>query len=191
MNNSTYLSLTANQALAGMLAEVYQDNATVLDILTNWSTGAVNVAESTYTVTSNAFSSGSVVGQYTGNVVLPYIKRNLNNLIPYPLVFPWAYPTNMATLETYFLQQYNIVLEDGEFSVLRNSQSGALSQSDPINATPDPSTGYVTLIAQASSGRFVEGSTINLRCTGQGVQVPLSTLLALTTVPDLDILTDH
>jgi hypothetical protein len=191
VNNTTFLSLPAVDAIAGMLAEIYASNSQVIDILTNWSTGTVQAAESTYTVTSNALSVGGMVGQYTGNVVIPYVKRNLNNLMPYPFVFPWAYPTNMATLETFFLETFNIVLEDGEFAVTGNSISGPLSGSNAIDATPDPTTGYVTLVAQPSSGRFVAGSTINLRCTGAGVQVPLTTLLALSTPPNLDVLTDH
>jgi hypothetical protein len=130
VNNTTFLSLPAVDAIAGMLAEIYASNSQVIDILTNWSTGTVQAAESTYTVTSNALSVGGMVGQYTGNVVIPYVKRNLNNLMPYPFVFPWAYPTNMATLETFFLETFNIVLEDGEFAVTGNSISGPLSGSN-------------------------------------------------------------
>jgi hypothetical protein len=191
MDNTTYLSLTAADALAGMLQEVYASNSQVMDVLENWTTATVNASASTYTVSSNALSDAGVVGQYIGSITFPYQKRNLNSILPYPFVFPWAYPTNMATVQTFFQQNFNITLEDGEFTVTNNGQSGPLSGSDVINATPDPVSGHVTFVAQASSGRFVAGSSFSIRCTASGVQVPLNILLALSTNPNLDILSDH
>jgi len=191
MNNMTYLSLPAAEAVAGMLAEIYAADTTVTAVLSHWSTGTIDAPASTYTVATNALSDGGLVGAYIGAVALPYTKRDLNTLLPYPFVFPWVYPTNLATLASYFAETFNIVLEDAEFAVTGNSVTGALSGSDRIDATPDPITGYVTFVAQASSGRFVEGSTINLRCTAPGAGIPMATLLALTTALDLDTLTDH
>lgn len=191
MDNATFLSLSASDAVQGLLLETYAGNTQALDILQNWTKGTIDPAASTYTIATNSFNTNSVIGQYISSVTFPYVKRNLNNLIPYPLVYPLAYPTSFVMLQTYFLEEFNIVLEDGEFAVNGNTVSGALSGTQVINAVPDSSTGFVTLVAQASSGRFTEGSTFTLLPTGAGVQVPLSILLALTTPPNLDILTDH
>lgn len=191
MDNRLYLSLTAAEALATLLEEVYFSNSQVMDVLENWTTDTVNAQASTYTVSSNALSDKGVVGQYVGSITFPYQKRNLNTILPYPFVFPWEYPTNFATMQTFFRQAFNITLEDGEFAVANNSQSGPLSGSDVIDATPDPVSGHVTFVAQPTSGRFINGSSFSIRCTAKGVQVPLNILLALSTPPNLDILTDH
>lgn len=191
MDNTTYLSLSAVQALGGMVAEVYAGNAQVLDVLANWSTGTVNAAASTYTVTSNALSTSGVVGQYAGSITFPYLKRDLGQLLPYPFVFTPQYPTNLATIQEFFLENFNIVIENGEFAVTGNTITGALNAFDTIDATPDPVSGHVTFVAQASSGRFIAGTSFSIRCTAKGVQIPLTTLLALTTAPDLGILSDH
>ena len=191
MDNATFLSLSATDAVQGLLEEAYVGNTQALDVLQNWTDGVIDPAASTYTLSTNSFNTGSVIGQYIGSMSFPYVKRNLNNLMPYPLVYPMAYPTTFVLLQTYFQEQFDIVLEDGEFAVAGNTPSGALSGTDAINAAPDLSTGFVTLVAQATSGRFTEGSTFNVLPNGKGVQVPLSILLALTSPPNLDILTDH
>jgi hypothetical protein len=190
MDNATYLSLSAENALVGELNEIYASNAQVLDIIANWSTILVNPPESSITLASDAISAESVVGMYTGSVTLPYTKKSLNNLLPYPLVFSWSYPTTFAQVQTFLMETYDIYLEEGEFEVANNvSVSGVLSSTDAIDAVPNGTTGYVTFVAQSSSGRFVEGSSFNLVCTQ--AQFPLATILALTTSPNLDILTDH
>jgi hypothetical protein len=191
MDNATFLSLSATDAIQGLLEEAYASDSEALDILENWTDGVIDPAASTYTLSTNSFNTDSVIGQYIGSVTFPYVKRNLNNLIPYPLVYPLAYPTTFVLLQTYFQEQFNIVLEDGEFAVTGNTVSGALSGTQVINAVPNPSTGFLTVVAQATSGRFVEGSSFTVLPNGAGIQVPLSILLALTTPPNLDILTDH
>lgn len=191
MDNATFLSLSAVDAVQGLLEEAYTSNVQATDILKNWTDGVIDPAASTYTVSTNSFNTNSVIGQYIGSVTFPYVKRNLNALMPYPLVYPLAYPTTFVLLQTYFLDQFNIVLEDGEFAVAGNTITGALSGTQAINAVPDPSTGFLTLVAQPTSGRFVAGSTFALLPNGAGTQIPLSILLALTSAPNLDILTDH
>lgn len=191
MDNATFLSLSAPDAVQGMLEEAYAGNSQALDILQNWTAGSLDPANSTYTLATNRFNTNSVIGQYVGSVTFTYVKRNLNSLIPYPLVYPLTYPTTFVLLQTYFQTQFNIVLDEGEFAVTGNPLTGGLSGTAVINAAPDPSTGFLTLVAQASSGRFTAGSSFTILPTGKGVQVPLSILLALTTPPDLDILTDH
>jgi hypothetical protein len=191
MLNATFISLTGVEAVQGMLEEIYLGNSQAMDILQNWTDGTLNASASTYTLASNAFNTASVIGQYVGSVTFPYVKRNLNNLLPYPLVYPLAYPTTFALLQNYFQEEFEFVLEDGEFAVTGNTISSALSGTDAINATPSPTTGLITFVAQSTSGRFVEGSSFSVLPNGPGTQIPLSILLALTTQPNLDILTDH
>lgn len=189
MNNATYLSLPAAQALQQLLLEVYSSNPVAVDILTNWVD--YTIADSEVTVSSNSFSSSGAIGQYTGSVVFPYQKRNLSALLPYQLIFPLPYPTNWGAIKTYFQQTYNIVLEDGEFEVVGNTLVGALSNYDTVDAAPDINTQTVEFTALLSSGRFIGGSTFSIVCTASGVPISLATLLQLTTIPDLSLLTDH
>jgi hypothetical protein len=87
MNNVTFLSLSAADAVAGMLAEVEASSPVALDLLNRWTQLIVNAPAATVTLVSQALSTDGLVGQYTGNVTLPYTKRSLNTLLPYPR--PW------------------------------------------------------------------------------------------------------
>lgn len=189
MNNATYLSLTAAQALQQLLLEAYSTNQVALDILTKWVDYIVG--DNTVIVSSNSFSSSGTISQYTGSMVFPYQKRNLSALLPYQLIFQLPYPTNWGAIKTYFQQTYNILLEDGEFEVIGNSLIGSLSDYDTVDAAPDGNNQTVEFTALPSSGRFTAGSTFSMVCTAAGVPISLSTILQLTTIPDLSLLTDH
>lgn len=190
MDNRTYLSLPAAAALKALLVEEIAagEGQTVLD---RWIDLSVDGLNSTVTAASRAISTDGLVGQYTGTVSFPYVKRSLDALLPYPFVLPLAYPTTFVMLATYLQAHYGIVLEDGEVTVVGNSVPTALGSTDPVDALPDVATGYVTVMAAPASGRFVAGSRLQLLLTSPTVQVPLRTVLAMDSPLALRILTDH
>lgn len=190
MDNKRYLSLSAMDALTGMLQEEIS-GPTGQAILRQWSDFTIDPVACTITAKSRAVSHDSLVGQYIGAVTFPYEKRNLSAIVPLPLIVPVIYPTTFVMLATYLQNTYGVLLEDGEFAVDGNSVAGALSGTDTVDALPDPQTGYVTLRAQNSSGRFVSGSTINVLMTSPAVRVPLTRLLSLDSALDMHLLTDH
>lgn len=190
MNNSTFLSLSAVDAVTGMLHETVT-GTTSQAILNQWVNLTVDAPNSQVTATSRAISKDGLVGQYIGTVTFPYEKRDLNLMLPFPFVLPLDYPTTFVMVATYMQEHYGIFLEDGEFSVDGNSIPGALSGTDTIDVAPDAQTGYVTLRAQPTSGRFTTDSLIQLLLTSPTVKVPLKTLLKLDSKLDLHLLTDH
>lgn len=191
MDNRTFLSLSASDALAQMLGETYAGQDDKLAMIDQWVTFQVDAANSQYIMTSRAISKNGLIGQYTGEVVFPYTKRSLNNLLPYPLVYSLEYPTTLTRLATFMEDTYGIVIEDGEFSVDNNSVTGALSGTDAIDAAPDAVYGRVVFRALATSGRFAADSTFSVRLTSPGQPVPLASVLRFNPPMDLHLLTDH
>ncbi len=188
-------TLTADEALAVVIANAeataLSGNPVSVNILDQWTIPSIDAPNSSFILTSRAISKLGLIGQYTGNVSFPYQKRSLNDLLPYPFVIALPYPTTYVLVATYLQEHFGILLEDGEMSVDNNSILGGLLSTDSIDAPPDPTTGHVTMRATAQSGRFTTGSTLALRFTGPGIQVPLSTVLGLDSGLSFFDLTDH
>lgn len=190
MDNKTYVSLSAADALLGMLNEVHASTPATLDFLAHWCDVTVQAEASTVTVTTRAMSKEGLIGPYVGSLVMPYSKRSLNDLFPYPFVYEIDYPTTFVMLATHLNSRYGVLLEDGEFTLDGNTQTTALSNTDPLDAHPT-ALGEIVFRATAHSGRFVQGSTLTLRLTSPGQPAPLGTILALPTALDFHSLTDH
>lgn len=191
MDNRTFVSLPAASAIKGLLQEAVAGQAEQLDVLARWSDIVIDAPASQATLVSNALSTDGLVGVYTGQVTFPYPKRDLGALLPYPLIYPIEYPTTFVRLATYLQQTYGICLEDGEFAIANNSQTTPLESTDPIDALPDALTGAVTLVAQATSGRFVTGSKLYISPTAEGVAFPFTSIAKVDSPLDFHLLTDH
>lgn len=191
MNNATFLSLPAQDAILGQLKEVYANQPQQLDIINRWSDFTVDAPNSQLLLASRAMSTDGLIGMYSGQVTFPYRKRPLNTLVPYPLIYPWDWHSTWTLFATYMQETYGILLEDNELSLDNNSVTGPLSGTARLDALPDATSGRITFRALPSSGRFTANSTLQIRLTAKGAPVPLQSVLHLDTGLNLTALTDH
>lgn len=179
MDNPTFLSLSGLDAITGMVAEALGPDSVLALLLAQWTKPTANPQLGTITYTSQAFSTGSLVGQYTGQMTFAYQARSLGTLLPIPLVYRDPYPTTFIRLQAYFKDRYNIQLDDGEFALAGDASLTPLAGTSPIHATLDPVSGLIGLTALSSSIRFVPNTTFRILPTHPSVPVPLARLVSL------------
>lgn len=193
MDNRTYLSLAGFDAIVGVLRDSYAPGAPQLDLIDHWTTFLLSPEIPRLSLRPNMFSVSNEgkIAPYVGSVSMTYRKRSLNNLVPYPLVYPVEWPTTFLRLASYFKATYGILLEEGEFTISGNTATTALKGTDIVNASPDASTGVVPLVASNTSIRFTAGSVLKVLPTAPFVAFALKDFALLQSVLNLRILTDH
>ncbi len=138
---------------------------------------SLDVQNSELIITSRDESSSGEVGIYRGEYRWPYAKANLSLVCPHPLVVQAEYPMTFRQLRSQLLTRYQIVLEEGEFSL---TNGGAGLMDDDNIATPLINQyGQFYLYATAQSGRFQAGSRMTLIFIQPGRRVPLRGLFDL------------
>lgn len=178
MNNPTFLSLSGPDAIVGMVNEALGPESTSALLLAQWTRPIFHPEVPSVTFVSQPFSTSSLVGQYVGQTTFPYLKRDLSTIFPIPLVYRDPYPTTFIKLQTYFAAQYNVALDDGEFTIA-GGDGTALALTSLIDVTPDPVSGLVTLEVLPASLRFVQGTLLKFLPIHPDVPVPLSRLFTL------------
>lgn len=189
MDNPTFLSLSGEAAIQGMVIEALDGDTASIALLNDWTTPTFDPSVPSITYVSQAFSTSSLVGQYVGSMTFPYLKRDLDTIFPIPLVYRDPYPTTFVKLQTYFLDYYGVQLDDGEFAIAGTTTP--LSGTDAIDIAPDATTGWVTLVALEASIRFTEGSTFKVLPINASVPTPMARLFTLDGDIRVATLTDH
>lgn len=196
MDNRTFLATPGKDAIVALLRESFLSDPSKLAILDNWSDYTIDPVHSTLTQDARLVGKDGTFGLYQGetfygSVQYNYNKRDLEALLPYPLVYPIEYPTSFGRLSSYFASQYGIVLEDKEFAIGYGETHQVLSGNDVMAFPLDPSTGCLSLQATPQSIRFIEGSILQVYVAVEGGAFALERLLRSEDPLDFRLLTDH
>ena len=192
-SNADYVSMSGEAAIMALIKSQLQGVAfdtdkDMVDFVDLWTTLTLSPSTSTATLTTNALSTYGVVGQYTGSVNLPYQKRSIEKLLPYPLVVKDLWPTNWQRLQNYLSEHYGVWFDDGE---LLDSEGNALAAEVAVDDTPDEDTGYVTFLISSNSIRYKPGEAFRVYPVTDRVRSSVERVLGLSSGFILSNLTDH
>lgn len=101
-------------------------------------------------------------GRYAGSAVLTYEKVALETVVPSAIIYTGQYPILFVQFAGWFLQTYGIVLEQNEFAI-DGGPTTPLVNNTMMTFSPDSTTGYLSLRALNTSGRFIAGSKLHIR----------------------------
>lgn len=149
----------------------------------------IDAPASVLVVRSRDVATNGQLGKYAGEHRQPYVKADLNKVLPYAIRFPDLYPVTYRQLAQTLKTLYGIVLEQEEFAQ-SSDPTKALVNDDLISVRPDPTNGEIALIALASSGRWKTGSTLRLILTNPVVPIGLPSYVDKSHVPSIGLLTD-
>lgn len=131
----------------------------------------------TLTITSLDVTATGKVGEYINAATFDYGKADLSAILPYPVVYDGAWPSTYRLLVNYLKNRFGFVLEENEFTIPGNSVATALMFDDVIDAPSDGTNGEITLVAAASSGRWIAGSKIRIVMVPSNGKVLLPALI--------------
>lgn len=140
-------------------------------------------------ITALDTTAGGEVGKYRGTARFAYGKARLGQVLPYPILCSVAYPTTYRLLKQWLREQYNVVLEEGEFALASNP-AHALVGDDPVAEATDNNNSVVELIALATSGRWVTGSKLRLIVVGDVQKQHLNDFVQFPRAADITRITD-
>lgn len=140
-------------------------------------------------ITALDTTAGGAVGKYRGVARFAYGKARLSQVLPYPVLCKVVYPTTYRLLKQWLREQYNLLLEEGEFALASNPTQG-LAGDDPIAVAPNESNSVIELIALPTSGRWVSGGTLRLIVVGNVLKKHLNDLIQFQLAGDIYRITD-
>lgn len=111
--------------------------------------------------TAREISTLGVNGKYSGAHRVKYTKSDLNKVLPYPVLYQGGYPVTFFNFRLYMLERYNMILEEGEFTVA-GGNGQPLYDTTRIDQTPDNTTSQVIFNVLPESGRWKLGGQLRV-----------------------------
>lgn len=140
-------------------------------------------------ITALDTTAGGDVGKYRGTARFAYGKAQLGQVLPYPILCTVVYPTTYRLLKQWLREQYNVVLEEGEFALASNPTHGLVGD-DPVADAPDSNNSVLELVALPASGRWVTGSKLRLIVVGNVRKQHLNDFVQFPRPADISRITD-
>ncbi len=127
---------------------------------------SVSGATSEFVLTGRTVTLEGDVGQYSGEIRIPYTKVDIESLLPTPLLVELNYPVRFGQLRTYLQSRYGIVLEQEEFATVTRPGVG-LYDDIYLDTSLELTAAVIELVARPVSGRFNAGGAFRVRFTKQ------------------------
>lgn len=122
---------------------------------------SVDAVNSEFVLTARAVTGDGTENTYLGELRRPYVKLDLEHLLPGPLFIDMSYPLTYNQLRMYLLDTYQIVMEESELAKASTPYVPLLN-GDYLDDPLENTLGITELVVTEKSGRFISGGRIQL-----------------------------
>lgn len=150
----------------------------------NFATITIDTTHALVTVVALPQAADGRKPLYSGSLTIPYVKQDIQRMLPQDIVYGETYPIAYDRLKMYLKSSYDYLVEDGEFYIVGDSQEKPLMPGDIIGVTPDPVSGRIVLGITPQAGRWRAGGQFPITITAPGALAPSNQLKISGDAPD-------
>lgn len=126
---------------------------------------SVDAISSNLKITARPIALNGAIGKYSGEANFPFLKADIDLLIPEDIVFGDSYPTTFSKMKTGMFQLYGLLVEENELVQELDPTLTPLKEGSSITAVLDVNNRMHLLVTEQSK-RWKAGGRIRVKITG-------------------------